>query len=64
MLKVLEIWLDVRSGELKKIGLCFSGAFVLLALVMLARAMREGIMGPEDVFANSMRLERSWIEKR
>ena len=43
MLKVLEIWLDVRSGELKKIGLCFSGAFVLLALVMLARAMREGM---------------------
>jgi ATP/ADP translocase len=39
----MELWLDVRSAELKKIGLCFSGAFVLLALVVLARAKSEGM---------------------
>lgn len=43
VLKAFETWLDIRSGEMRKVFLCVLGAFLLMAFVTLARSMREGL---------------------
>lgn len=43
LLKLLKNWFDIRPGEMRKVVLCSSGAFLLLASVVLARSIREGL---------------------
>lgn len=43
VLKALENWFDIRPQELRRVALCVLGAFLLLAYVILARSIREGL---------------------
>ena len=43
VLKVIETWLDIRSGEMRKFSLCVLGAFLLMAFVTLASSMQMAL---------------------
>ncbi len=43
LLKLLERWFDIRPSEIRKVVLCTLGAFLLIASVVLARSIREGL---------------------
>ena len=43
MLKAIENWFDIRPRELQRVVACVFGAFFLLAYVILARSIREGL---------------------
>ncbi len=36
-------WLDIRPGEGRKVAVCFTGAFLVMAFMVLGRALRESI---------------------
>lgn len=39
----LAVWLDIRPDETRKLSLLFMGAFFIIAFMILARALREGL---------------------
>ncbi len=41
--KVIENWFDIRPKETQRAAICILGAFFLLAYVILARSIREGL---------------------
>ncbi len=43
VLKFIENWFDIRPEELQRVVACVLGAFFLLAYVILARSIREGL---------------------
>lgn len=43
VLKLIENWFDIRPEELQRVVACVLGAFFLLAYVILARSIREGL---------------------
>ncbi|MEJ2108988.1 MAG: Npt1/Npt2 family nucleotide transporter, partial [Acidobacteriota bacterium] len=42
-MKSLEDWLDIRSGEMRKVVLCAVGAFLLLSFVVLFQSIRKSL---------------------
>ena len=43
ILKAVENWFDIRPRERQRVAVCVLGAFFLLAYVILARSIREGL---------------------
>ena len=43
ILRAIEDWFDIRPEELQRVVACVLGEFFLLAYVILARSIREGL---------------------